>query len=111
LEQAPVGFRQALEEFAHFEVIARHGADTRHQFPADVFSHGFLVDFGRQVIPTLRRILVQRSLQQIQSLVDLTLELLLPEMEQLGFFAHVYTYEYIYLKTPNPKNQAVKGRN
>ena len=71
-------------------MIARHGADARHQFLADVSGHGLLVKLGREVITALGRIFVERALEEIQGLVDLALELFLAELEQLRFFANVY---------------------
>jgi len=96
LEQPPVGVRQTLQEFADLEVIARHRADVRHQFPADVFGDGLLVDFGGEVITALGRSFVERALQEIQRQGDLTFELLFAEVELLRFFAHVYAYYYPY---------------
>jgi hypothetical protein len=98
LEEAPVGVGEALEEFADLEVIGGHGADLGHQFPADVFGDGLLVDLGGEVIPTLGGVLVKGTLEEVQRLVDLALELLLAELEDFALFAHKYAYIYAYFR-------------
>jgi hypothetical protein len=98
LEEAPVGLRETLEEFADFEVIGGHGTDLGDQFPADVFGDRLLVDLGGEVIPTLGGILVKGTLEEVQRLVDLALELLLAELEDFTLFAHRYAYIYAHFK-------------
>jgi len=96
LEQAPVSLGEPLEKFAHFEVIARHGADLWHQLLADVFGDGLLVRFGSEVVATLGRVFVEGTLEEVQGVIDLALELFLAELKDFGLFAHKYTYIYAY---------------
>ena len=96
MKQTPVSFRKALEEFANLEVIGGHGANAGHQLLAHIFSDRLLIHFGGEVVAALGRVFVQRTLEQIQSLVDLALELLLAELKNFGLFAHKYAYIYAY---------------
>ena len=57
---------ETLEEFAHLEVIARHGADLGHQILADVFGDGFLVHLGSEVVAALGGVFVERTLEEVQ---------------------------------------------
>ena len=98
MEQAPVGFRKALEEFADLQVIGGHGADQGHQLVTNIFSDRLLVHLGGEVVTALRGIFVQRALEEIQRLVDLALELLLAELKEFGLFAHRYAYIYAYFR-------------
>jgi len=107
LKQAPVSLREPLEELAHFEVVARHGADLGHQLLADVFGDGLLVQLGRQVVAALGGIFVKRTLEELQRLVDLALELFLAELKNFGLFAHKYAYIYAYLEASKSARQAV----
>ncbi len=75
MEQAPVGLRETQQQFADFEMIAGHGADLRHQFLADVFGDGLLVGFGGEVVAALGRVFVEGTLEEVQGVIDLALEL------------------------------------
>jgi hypothetical protein len=77
-------------------VIAGHGADLRNQLLADVFGNGLLVHLGGKVITALRGVFVEGALEELQSIVDLTLELFLTEEKDFGLFAHKYAYIYAY---------------
>jgi hypothetical protein len=96
LQQAPVGFGEALQELADLEVIGGHGPDAGDQFLADVLGDGFLVHFGGQVIAALGGVLVQGALEEIEGVVDLAFELFLAEPEEFRGLAHVYAYIYAY---------------
>ena len=96
MEQAPVSLREALKELAHFEVVAGHSADQRNQFFANIFGHGFLLHLEGEVIAALGGVFVERTLEQVQGLVDLALELFLAELEEFRWFAHKYAYIYAY---------------
>jgi hypothetical protein len=98
LEQAPVGVGEALEESAHLEVIARHGADQRDQFFADIPGHGFLVHLDGQVVAALGGILVEGALEEVQGVLDLAFELFLAELEDFTLLAHEYAYIYAYFR-------------
>ena len=111
MEQTPVSLREPLQEFAHLEVIARHGADQGDQFFANIFSHGFLVYLESEMITALGGIFVKRALEEIQRLVDLALELFLAKLEEFGLFAHKYAYIYAYFKAAKSAGQARKLRN
>ena len=65
---------------------------------ADVFGDGLLVHFGGEVIAALGGIFVQRTLEEIQRLVDLSLELFLAELKDFGLIAHMYAYIYAYYR-------------
>jgi hypothetical protein len=88
LKQPPVDIREAAEELTDLEVVARHNADQRDQFLADVFGDGLLVDFDREVVAALGRIFMERALEEAEGGVDLALELLLTEAEEFVLFAH-----------------------
>ena len=111
MEQTPVSFRKALEEFADLEMVGGHGANAGHQFLADIFGDGLLIDFGGQVVAALRGIFVQRTLEEIQRLVDLALELLLAEAKDFMWFAHKYAYIYAYyLRLETRSSRAEKSQ-
>jgi hypothetical protein len=97
LEQTPVGLGEALEEFADFEVIGGHGADSGDQFLANVFGDSLVVHFGGEVVAALRGSLMERTLEEIQCLSDLTLELFAAEPQEIMLFAHMYAYNYAYI--------------
>ena len=59
MERSPVSLREALKEFADFEVIARHNAHQGDQFFADVFGDRLLVHLEGQVVAALGGIFVQ----------------------------------------------------
>ena len=59
MKQAPVSLREPLEELAHFEVVARHGADLGHQLLSDVFGDGLLVHLDGEMIAALGGVLVE----------------------------------------------------
>ena len=111
MEQAPVSLRKTLEELTDLEVIASHGADKRHQFFANISGHGFLVHFDGQVVAALGRIFVEGTLEEIQRLVDLTLELFLAEPEEFGLFSHKYAYIYAYFGASKSACQEGRVRN
>ena len=111
MEQAPVSLGEPLEEFADLEVVAGHSPDQRHQFLANIFGHGFLVHLEGQVVAALGWVLVERALEELESVVDLAFELFLAEPEKLGMFAHSYAYIYAYFKTTISARQGVKVRN
>ena len=93
-------------------MIAGHGAHQRHQVLADVFGDRFLLDLKGQVKAALGRIFVKGSLQEVQRLVDLALQLFLTELEDFGLFAHQYAYIYAYFKAAKSASQAQKiGRS
>ena len=96
MENSPVSLREPLEEFADFKVIASHGADQRNQLFAHVLGNGFAVHLDGQVIAALGGIFMQRTLQQVQGLVDLAFELFPAEVREFGWCAHKYTYIYAY---------------
>jgi hypothetical protein len=98
LEQAPVGLGEALEELTDLEVIARHGPDPGDQFLADVLGHGLLVHLGGEMVAALGGVFVEGALEEVQSVLDLALELIPAEPEQLSFFAHMYAYIYAYFR-------------
>jgi hypothetical protein len=98
LEQPPVGFGEALEEFADLEMVARHGTDQWHQFFTDVFSDSLLLDFDGEVIAALGGVFVEGTLEEVEGLVDLALELFLAELEGFALFAHKYAYLYVYIR-------------
>jgi hypothetical protein len=108
LEQAPVGFGEALEEFTDFKVIAGHGPDLRDQFLANIFGDGLLLDLEGEVIAALGGILVEGALEQFEATVDLTLELFLAEAEEFGLFTHSMR---IYTHTIGHANQPVKRQS
>ena len=89
MEQAPVGFRKPLEELADFEMVAGHGANLGHQLFANIFGPGLLRDFGSEVVAALRGIFVKGSLEEVQGLIDLTLQLYPTELEDLVLLAHI----------------------
>jgi len=97
LEQAPVSLREPLEEFADFEVIAGHGPDQGDQVLAHVLGHSFLIHLNREVVAALRGVLVEGTLEKVQRLANLALELGLAELEEFGLFAHKYAYIHAYL--------------
>jgi hypothetical protein len=109
LQQSPVSFRKALEEFADPEVIARHRAHQGHQFLADVFGDSLLIDFNRQVKASLGGIFMKGALQQVQGLVDLALELFLAEAEEFGLSAHEYAYIYAYFRPEKSARQELNA--
>jgi hypothetical protein len=91
LEEAPVGLRKPLEELADFEMVAGHGANLGDQLFADIFGQGLLRYFGGQVVAALRGILVQGALEEVQGVIDLTLQLFPAELEDLVLLAaHIY---------------------
>ena len=98
MEQTPVSFREPLQQFAHFKVIAGHGADLRDQLLTDIFGDGLLVQLGGEMIAALRGVFVEGALEEFQGIVDLTLELFFAELKNLGLFAHKYAYIYAYFK-------------
>ena len=63
----------------HFEVVGGHGADLRHQGLAHILGDGFLSDFAGEVITALGRVFVERTLEEVEGIADLTLELFLAE--------------------------------
>ena len=83
MEQTPVGFGKALEEFAHFKVVAGHGPDQRDQLFAHIFGDGLLVHLEGQVVAALRGVFMERALEEVQGVVDLAFELFLAELENL----------------------------
>jgi hypothetical protein len=108
LEQAPVSFREPLEELADFKVVAGHGADQRDQFLADIFGHRLLVHLDREVVASLGGVFVEGALEEIQSVVDLAFELLLAKLEEFTLFAHdKYAYIYAYFKPGKSARQEV----
>jgi hypothetical protein len=109
LEQPPVDLGEAAEELTDLEVVARHGADQRDQFLADVFGDGLLVDFDREVVAALGRIFMERALEEAEGGVDLALQLFLPEAEEFVLFAHQYAYIYAYFRASKPACQEVNG--
>ena len=111
LEQPPVDLREAAEELTDLEVVARHGADQRDQFLADVFGDALLVDFDREVVAALGRIFMERALEEAEGGVDLALELLLTEAEEFVLLAHVYAYIYAYFRLSRPACQGSKITN
>jgi hypothetical protein len=111
LQQAPVGLREALEEFADLEVIGGHGPDAGDQFPADVLGHSLLVHFGGQVIAPLGGIPVQGALEEVEGVVDLPFELFLAELEDFVFFAHKYAYISAYFRPSKPARQEGEIKN
>jgi len=111
LEQPPVDLRKAAEELTDLEVVARHGADQRDQFLADVLGDGLLVDFDREVEAALGRIFVERALEEAEGGVDLALELLLTEAEEFVWLAHRYAYIYAYSRLSRPACQGLKITN
>lgn len=70
-------------------MVSGHGQDLRRQLLANVLSHRFALDLGRQVIAPLGGGLVDRALKEIQGIVDLPFDLLLPEPERVSLF-HMY---------------------
>jgi hypothetical protein len=110
LQQAPVGLGQAAQELTDFEVVGGHGTDQWHQVLADVFGDGFRMDLEGQVIAALGWIFVEGALQEMQGLLDLALELILPQPERLTLFIHMYAYNYAYIgaKKPLVKRQNVE---
>jgi hypothetical protein len=107
LEQSPVSLRESLKEFADLEVIASHGADLRHELLADILGDGLSVHLGGEVITALGRVLMERTLEELQGVVDLAFELFLAEPENLGFFAHKYAYIYAYFRALKSARQEV----
>ena len=81
MEQAPVGLGEALEQTADLEVVASHGADLRRQLFAHILGDGFLSDFTGEVIAALGGVFVERTLEEVEGVADLTLELFLAELE------------------------------
>jgi hypothetical protein len=77
-----------LEQLAHLEVVAGHGADLDHQILADVFGDGLLMHLGREVVAALGRIFVERALEQVQGRVDLALELFPAALESFVLWVH-----------------------
>jgi hypothetical protein len=96
-------------------MIAGHGADLRDQLLADVLGNSLLVYLGGEVITALRGVFVERALEELQSLVDLTLELFLTEPENFGLFAHKYAYIYAYFRASKSArqhlNDEIKAKN
>jgi hypothetical protein len=111
LEQPPVDLGEAAEELTDLAVVARHGADQRDQFLADVFGDGLLADFEREVVAALGRIFMERALEEAEGGVDLALELLLTEAEEFILFAHEYAYIYAYFRASRPDCQGLKITN
>jgi hypothetical protein len=107
LQQTPVGVGEPQEELAEFEVVAGHGADLRDQFLANVLGHGFLIHLGGEVVAALGRVFVEGPLEELQTEVDLPVELLLADLEDLKFFAHTSAYIYAYIMEEKPSS--VKG--
>jgi hypothetical protein len=110
LQQAPVSLGETLEELAHLEVIAGHGTDLRHQLLADVFGDSLLVDLSGEVVTPLGGILVKGTLEELQSVSDLALELFFAELEDFGLFAHKYAYIYAYFMASKAGRQEVNRR-
>ena len=98
MEQSPVSLRESLQEFAHFKVIAGHGADLRDQLLTDIFGDGLLIHLGGEMITALRGVFVEGALEQFQGIVDLALELFFAELKNFGLFVHKYAYIYAYFK-------------
>jgi len=91
LEEAPVGIRKTLEELADFEMVAGHGANLGDQLFANIFGQGLLRHFGGEVVAALRGVLVKGPLEEVQGLIDLTLQLFPAELEDLVVLAaHIY---------------------
>jgi hypothetical protein len=90
-------------------MIGRHGADQWDQFFTDVFGDRFLVYFEGQVIAALGRVFVERTLEELEGIVDLALELFLAQLEELGLFAHKYAYIYAYFLAFESARQALKS--
>jgi len=96
LQQAPVGFREPGQQLTDFEMVAGHGTDLGNQRLADALGDGLLIHLGGQVVAALGRVLMERSLEEVQGGVDLALELFLAEPENFMLFAHKYVYNYAY---------------
>ena len=107
MEQPPVSFRKPLQQFAHFKVIAGHGADLRDQLLTDIFGDGLLVHLGGEVVAALGRSFVERALEEVQGVVDLTFELLLAELEKWAELAHKYASIYAYFRAWKSGRQEV----
>jgi hypothetical protein len=102
---------KALEEFADFEMVGGHGPDQRDQFFADVFGESFLIHLEGQVVAALRGIFVDRTLEEIEGVIDLALELLLAELEDFTLLAHKYAYIYAYFRAVKSARQEWKIKN
>jgi hypothetical protein len=62
------------------------------------------------VIAALGGVLVEGSLEEVEGLEDLALELLLAELEEFGLFAHRYAYYYAYYRASKSACQQPKVR-
>jgi hypothetical protein len=54
---------------------------------------------------------VERALEQVQGVVDLTFKLFLPEQQVFALLAHKYAYNYAYFKASKPAGQAGNVKN
>jgi hypothetical protein len=70
-----------------------------------------LLHLGGEVVAALRGVLVEGSLEEVQGLIDLALELFLAELEDWAEFTHVYAYLYGYSKAGKSGRQEPKLRN
>lgn len=75
-------------------MIPGQGADLGHQFLTDIFGDGLLVHLGGEVMAALGGVFVEGSLEEVEGLEDLALELLLAELEEFGWLAPRYAYYY-----------------
>ena len=72
-------------------MVLGHEPSARHQFLADVFGDGSLLDFGGEVEAALGRVLMEGTLEEeVQALGDEPLELLAAEQEGIKSFTHKY---------------------
>jgi hypothetical protein len=70
-----------------------------------------LVHLEGQVVAALGGVLVERTLEELEGVVDLAFELFLAESESFGLFAHEYAYIYAYFKASISACQGVRVRN
>ena len=99
-----------MEELADFEMVAGHGANLGDQLFANIFGQGLLRHFGGEVVAALRGVLVQGSLEKVQGIIDLALQLFPAELEGLVVLAHIWCMR-IYTHTLVCGNHAVKRSN
>src|SRR6266478_2136603 len=92
-------------------MVGGHGTNLGHPLFANIFGQGLLRHFGGEVVAALRGILVKGSLEEVQGLIDLTLQLFPAELEDLVVLAHVYAYLYAYHRLWKSSCQAVKLGN
>ena len=99
MQETPVDVRKADQVLAQAPLVLGHEPHARHQFFADVFGDGSLLDFGGEVEAALGRVLMEGTLEEeVQALGDEPLELCAAEPEGIGSFTHMYAYTYAHYK-------------